>query len=216
MRDITEVMQELREAPFVEKEIRAAHTGVVQFCDIKEGMKVSGLSGAWKEHPGTCLATITREKNPFHVTAQENGEVHDICTHLDGCFVEAGTLLCSVRHYLTKQEVVHTLLKESLYAFRAQERARYFFVPDVDKKVKILGCKTVSVSDGMELFIISRMKREVPLCYSGPEGIIYDVYFDQSKNVDPGDTLIVVCPPDQQKAVEAVIAKVQNEWRDEV
>jgi len=64
----------------------------------------------------------------------------------------------------------------------------------------------------MELFIVSRMKREVPLCYSGPTGIIYDVYFDQQKNVDAGTPLIVVCPPDQQSAVEDVVARVQSEW----
>ena len=215
MRDITEVMRELKESPYIEKQIYAAHTGTIRFADdIKDGMKVTGISGTWKERPGTLLATITREKNPFYVTSQENGEVHSISTALDGCFVEAGTPLCTIRHYLTKQEVISLLLKESLYAFCAIERARYYFVPDIDKKVKILGCKTVSVTDGMELFIISRMKREVPLCYHGPEGIIYDVYFDQSKNVEAGDILIVVCPPEQQKSVEAVIAKVQNEWSD--
>ena len=215
MRDITEVLRELKEAPFVEREIVAAHTGVVRFSGLEEGTKVTGISGTWKERPGTLLATITREKNPFYVTAHEDGVAHGIHRELDGCFVEAGTPLCSIRHFLTKHEVVSLLLKESLYAFCASERARYYFVPEVDKKVKILGCKTVSVTDGMELFIISRMKREVPLCYRGPEGIIYDVYFDQSRNVEPGETLIVVCPPDQQNAVESVIAKVQTEWTGE-
>ena len=216
MRDITEVMRDLKESPYIEKQICAAHTGFMHFADISDGMKVSGISGTWRERPGTLLATITREKNPFLVTSLENGEVQHINRELDGCFVEAGTHLCTIRHYLTKQEVISRLLKESLYAFCAVERARYYFVPDVDKKVKILGCKTVSVTDGMELFIISRMKREVPLCYHGPDGIIYDVYFDQSQNVEAGDILIVVCPPEQQKAVEAVIAKVQNEWVDGV
>ena len=104
------------------------------------------------------------------------------------------------------------LLRESLSLFRAPERAKYYFVPEIDKKVKISGSRTVSVQDGMELFIASRMKREVPLCYSGPEGIIYEVYFKQNENVDTGSPLIGVCPPDQRTAIEDVIARVQMEW----
>ena len=44
--------------------------------------------------------------------------------------------------------------------------------------------------------------------------IIYDVYFDQQKNVDAGTPLIVVCPPEQQSAVEDVVARVQSEWNE--
>ena len=214
MRDITEVLKELKAFPYEEREISAAHTGIIRFSDIQEGMRVSGASGKWNEIPGTLLATITREKNPFSVNARENGIVTEIRRELDGQFIEAGERLCVLRHYLTKQEVVSILLKECLYAYCATERARYYFVPEVDKKVKILGCRTVNVTDGMELFIISRMKRESVLCYRGPDGIIYDVYFDQSKNVEAGQPLIVVCPPSEQKAVEEVVAEVQNEWNE--
>ena len=91
--------------------------------------------------------------------ATERGVLQKLYRDLDGSLVEAGTPLGVIRHYLTRQEVVSKLLKESLYAFCAPERAKYYFVPDVDKKVKILGCRTVSIHDGMELFIVSRMKR---------------------------------------------------------
>ena len=214
MRDIAEVMEELKAAPYTEREVCAPHTGVLRFADIQEGSRVSGATGAWKEIPGTHIATITREKNPCKVLAGERGVLQKLYRELDGSFVEAGTPLGLIRHYLTRQEVVSKLLKESLYAFCAPERAKYYFVPDVDKKVKILGCRTVSIHDGMELFIVSRMKREAPLCYSGPAGIIYDVYFDQTKNVDAGSPLIVVCPPEQQSAVEDVVARVQSEWNE--
>ncbi|MBQ8664849.1 MAG: biotin attachment protein, partial [Mailhella sp.] len=149
---------------------------------------------------------------PRKVLANQRGVLQKLYRELDGTFVEAGTPLGVIRHYLTRQEVVSRLLKESLYAFCAPERAKYYFVPDIDTKVKMLGCRTVTIHDGMELFIVSRMKREVPLCYSGPTGIIYDVYFDQSRNVDAGTPLIVVCPPEQQSAVEDVVARVQSEW----
>ena len=56
---------------------------------------------------------------------------------------------------------------------------------------------------------------DISMVLIGPDtakGIIYDVYFDQQKNVDAGTPLIVVCPPEQQSAVEDVVARVQSEW----
>lgn len=214
MRDIAEVMAELKAAPYTEKAVLAPHTGVIQFSEVKEGSNVFGPMGQWKEIPGTHIATITRERNPRRIVTTERGVLQKVYRELDGAFVEAGTPLALVRHYLTRQEVVSRLLMESLYTFCAPERARYYFSPEVDKKVKILGCRTVSVQEGMELFIVSRMKRELPLCYSGPSGIIYEVCFDQSKNVDAGDPLIVVCPPEQEEAVEDVVSRVQREWNE--
>ena len=52
----------------------------------------------------------------------------------------------------------------------APERAKYYFVPQIDTKIKVSGCRSVSVYEGMELFIVSRMKREMPLYYTGPDG----------------------------------------------
>ena len=214
MRDIAEVLESLKAEPYTENLVCAPHSGVITFADIEEGVRVNGFSGTWKEIPGTHIATITREKNPRKVLANERGVLQKVYRELDGAFVEAGTPLAVIRHYLTRQEVVSRLLKESLYAFCAPERAKYYFTPDIDTKVKMLGCRTVTIHDGMELFIVSRMKREVPLCYNGPTGIIYDVYFDQQKNVDAGTPLIVVCPPEQQSAVEDVVARVQSEWNE--
>ena len=214
MRDIAEVMAELKAAPYTEKAVVAPHTGVVQFSDVEEGSEVFGPTGEWQEIPGTHIATITRERNPRNIVTAERGILRKVCRELDGTFVEAGTMLALVRHYLTRQEVISRLLMESLYTFCAPERARYYFAPDVDKKVKILGCRTVSVQEGMALFIVSRMKREAPLCYAGPSGIIYEVCFDQNRNVDAGAPLIVVCPPEQEESVEDVISRVEREWSD--
>ncbi len=214
MRDIAEVMAELKSVPYTEREISAPHSGVVQFADVQEGEKVFPPMGQWNEIPGTHIATITRERNPRKIVATERGIIQNIYRELEGNFVEAGTPLALVRHYLTRQEVVSRLLLESLHTFCAPERARYYFSPDVDKKVKILGCRTVSVQEGMELFIVSRMKRERPLRYAGPSGIIYEVCFDQNKNVEAGDPLIVICPPEQEQAVEAVVFRVQREWNE--
>ena len=80
--------------------------------------------------------------------------------------------------------------------------------------MKISGSRSVTVQDCMELFIVSRMKREVPLIYHGAEGVIYEVYFKQNENVDAGSPLIGVCPPDQIAQIEDVIARVQMDWTE--
>lgn len=212
MLDISNLLESIKAEPYTEMAVVAPHTGVVNFADLHPGDRVSGPSGEWKEVPGTRIATITRENNPKPVAASDKGVVQKIRTELEGSFVEAGAELGILRHYLSREEVVRMLLRRTLRLFYAPERAKYYFVPEVDKKVKISGPRSVTVEDGMELFIVSRMKREIPLSYTGPEGVIYEVYFHQNQNVDAGSPLIGVCPPDQLSAIEDVIARVQMEW----
>jgi hypothetical protein len=66
----------------------------------------------------------------------------------------------------------------------------------------------------MELFIMSRMKREVPLHYSGPDGVIYEIYFKYNDNLESGAPLIGVCPPDHLPVIQDMIARVQTEWME--
>ena len=119
-----------------------------------------------------------------------------------------------LRHFLSREEVVRLILKRALHLFRAPERAKYYFIPAVDIKIKVSGPKVVSVRDGEELFIMSRMKRETPLRYAGPEGVIYAVYFSHTQNVDAGQPLIGVCPPEMVSQVEEVVMRVQTEWKE--
>ncbi len=214
MRDISSLLESIKAEPYTEMPILAPHTGVVAFAGLKPGDKVIGPHGQWKETPGTKLATVTREKNPKPVLAEDKGVVRELRAELEGTFVEAGTELGVLRHYLSAREVVRILLRQSLSLFVAPERAKYYFVPDVDKKVKISGPRAVSVQHGMELFIASRMKREVIVPYAGPEGIIYAVYFQPNQNVDAGAPLIGVCPPDQRAQIEDVVARVQADWEE--
>mgnify|MGYP002226344150 CR=1 FL=1 len=120
------------------------------------------------------------------------GEVCAIHSELEGTYVQAGTPLATIRHFLSKDEVLRILLKQALNLFVAPERAKYYFVPQIDTKIKVSGCRSVSVYEGMELFIVSRMKREMPLYYTGPDGLIYTVYFEHNENVDAGSPLIGV------------------------
>ena len=216
MLDVSKLLEEVQASPYSELIVKASHSGTVSFPDaVTAGSRVRGPMGQWKEKKGTLLATFERERNPKPIYAAEKGEVTLVHTELAGQFVQAGTELVTIRHYLSRDEVLSIILKKSLHLFLAPERAKYYFIPTVDVKVNVAGPKAISVHDGMELFIMSRMKRESPLAYTGPEGVIYAVYFSHNENMDAGQPLIGVCPPDMVSAIEEVVMRVQTEWREE-
>lgn len=215
MLNIKELLDKVKASPYREIVVHAPHTGVVEFADLKKGATVHGREGEYKEKPGTLLANLTREKNKKPINAPEKGVIESVRTELEGKFVEAGEPLVTIKHFLTRQEVIELILQEALSLFRAPERAKYYFVPEVDQKLKVSGKRSVKVTEGMELMIVSRMKRETPLAYSGPEGIIYSVYFGRGDNVDEGEPLIGVCPEDQLSVIQDVVARIQSEWQEE-
>ncbi len=215
MLDVTRLLEEIKASPYEEMVLRAPHTGVLRFADIKEGDRVIGPFGTWKEKPGTRLATLVRERNDHPLEATQKGVISEIHRDFEDTFVEAGTPVITLRHFLSKEEVLQRLLRQALYLFTAPERAKYYFTPNVDLKVKVSGSRSVTVTDGMELFIVSRMKREMPLYYTGPEGVIYSVYFQHNENMDAGEPLIGVCPQDQLSEIEEVVLRVQTEWEEQ-
>jgi hypothetical protein len=58
------------------------------------------------------------------------------------------------------------------------------------------------------------MKRETVLPYSGPEGMIYAVYFKDNHSVEAGQPLIGVCPPDQLTLIQDGVNRVKSEWEE--
>lgn len=215
MLDVSKLLEEIQASPYAETAVFAPHSGTLSFNGLVPGSRVMGPSGEWKEKPGTLLAAIERERNKKPLFAAEKGEVTVLHEELAGNFVQAGTEIMRLRHYLSRDEVLSVILKKALHLFTAPERAKYYFIPAVEVKVKVSGPKAISVFDGMELFIMSRMKREAPLAYTGPEGVIYAVYFGHNENVEAGQPLIGVCPPDLVSAVEDAVMRVQTEWREE-
>ncbi len=215
MLNIKELLDKVKASPYREIVVSAPHTGVVEFAGLKKGDKVHGREGDYREKPGTLLANLTREKNKKPIAAPEKGVVESVRTELEGQFVEAGEPLVTIKHFLTRQEVIELILQEALYLFRAPERAKYYFVPEVDQKLKVSGKRSVKVTEGMEIMIVSRMKRETPLAYSGPEGIIYSVYFGRGDNVDENEPLVGICPEDQLTVIQDVVARIQSEWEEE-
>lgn len=214
MINISALLDEIKAAPYREIVISTPHTGRVTFAGLHQGDMALGPQGLWKEKPGSLVATLERERNPKPICAPEKGEVSHIYTDLEGTFVEAGTPLAVLRHKLTRAEVEHIILQKALHLFLAPERAKYYFTPEVDKKIRAADAQSVAVRDGMEILIMSRMKREVPLNYAGPDGVIYAVYFKYNENMDADAPLIGVCPKDQLAAIQEVVMRVRTEWTE--
>lgn len=214
MLDITALLDSIKASPYRDVTVVAPHTGTVAFADLKNGSSVHGPEGQWKEKPGTRLATLDREHNPKPICAMEKGELTLLHTELEGRFVQAGTPLAVIRHMLTREEVEHIILQKALHLFCAPERAKYYFTPEVDMKIRASSAHSVVVRDGMEILIMSRMKREVPLSYAGPDGVIYAVYFGYNENMDAGAPLIGVCPQDQLPSIQEVIMRIKTEWTE--
>lgn len=212
MIDISALLDEIKASPYREIVITTPHSGVLTFSDLKPGDKVHGPQGQWKEKTGTQIAVLERERNPKPLYIPENGELSALSTELEGKFVECGTPVARLRHLLTRSEVERIILRKALYLFLAPERAKYYFTPEVDKKIRASDAHSVTVREGMELLIMSRMKREAPLRYSGPEGVIYAVYFKYNENMDAGLPLVGICPKDQLSAIQEVVMRVQTEW----
>lgn len=214
MINVSDLLDKIKKNPYREIEVVAPHTGVINFAEIAPGDAVHGPMGEWKERPGTRLATLTRERNPKPIHAPEKGVVDVVHTEHENAFVESGTPLVTIRHHLTREEVESIILKQALYLFVAPERAKYYFTPEIDAKLRASDPGSVVIRDGQELFIMSRMKRELPLYYSGPEGVIYATYFKPNDNVDTGAPLIGVCPPEELPNIKEVIMRVQTEWQE--
>lgn len=214
MINVKQLLEKFKESPYELIDVTAPHTGRVDFVLTEPGSKLVGPHGAFLEKPGTLMATLEREKNKKPIRATMNGVLESVDQNLAGTFVQAGTRLGVIRHYLTSKEVIDRILKEALYLFPAPERAKYYFIPEIDKKMRASGKNAVEVTTGMEMFIMSRMKRETALTYDGPDGKVYAVYFKLGENVEGGQPLIGVCPGEQLPLIQDVVNRVRSEWEE--
>ena len=95
MLDIKTLLEDIKKAPYRELTVFAPHSGNIEFVLKDVGTKVKGVSGTWKEKPGTLLAYLVREGNKKPLYAPEKGDVVEFCGLKDGQFVQAGTPLNS-------------------------------------------------------------------------------------------------------------------------
>jgi hypothetical protein len=208
--DLEEIIERYKAEPFEDFPIHAPHTGTVSFA-LREGDRVVGPSGNWNERAGTALYSLLRQGNPKRVTSPTNGTVAGLQRSLDGRFVAAGTHLMTIRHPLTREEVVERVLREVLYVFRAPEKARYFLVPELSAKMEKDRGK-VFVRQGEEILIMSRMKRDMPVIYDGQSGIIYASYLRPNVSMEAGEALLGVCPRERLDYVRRLIQRINLEW----
>ena len=206
-----EIINKYRSDPFEYEDVLTPHTGRVKF-KIKEGDAVEGPSGKWHHRPGTLLYILNRENNPKPMHSNTNGEVSFLREELEGHFVEAGEKIMTLKHPLTKREVIESILQNVLYLFPAPEKAKYFFALDIQARIDKQSEKAVYIEPGDEIITMSLMKRDTPIYYTGEAGFIHSVYFKPGVSVNQGKALIGVCAREKMPLIEKVVAHVKAEW----
>ena len=177
------------------------------FGSLKLGDKVIGPNGTWKERTGTLIATITRERaTQSRSTRSQKGEVCAIHSELKGHTCRRAPR----RHHPPlpvqgRGAAAHPAQADA-QPFVAPARAKHYFVPQIDTKIK--------VSPPFRL----RLRRHGTLHRSPDEAgnaavlhrpgrLIYTVYFRHNENVDAGSPLIGVCP--RISSIRRVVLKVR-------
>lgn len=209
--DFDELLSKYKTDPFDYVEIMAVHTGHVSF-KVEEGDEVIGASGEWKQIPGTGLYEINRERNPKIISAKTNGTISEVRREVDGQFVEAGEKLLTIKHPLTKKEIIENILKEVLFLFPAPETAKYFFAMDIQSRIDKKGARAITIDKGDEILTMSLMKRDTPVHYNGEKGVIHSTYFKPGVSVAQGEPLLGVCAPDKLPLIQKIITRVKADW----
>lgn len=209
--DFDAVLRKYRADPFEYVKLVTRHTGRVRF-KVKEGDEVHGASGEWRHIPGSLLFMLSRERNNKPIHSFTNGVVSELRDDLEGNFVEADETVMTIKHPLTKREIIESILRKVLNNFNAPEKAKYFFPMEIQARIEKFGQRSISVRPGDEIFTMSLMKRDIPVRYTGEPGIIHSVYFKPGVSVEQGEPLIGICPPDTLPLIQKIITRVKAEW----
>lgn len=209
--DFDAILGNYRSDPYDYVDIVTRHTGRVRF-KVNEGDEVKGVSGEWHHIPGSLLYVLSRERNSKPIHAVTNGVVSDLRQDLEGNFVEADETVMTIKHPLTKREIIESILRKVLNNFEAPEKAKYFFSMDIQARIEKFGQRSVTIEPGDEIFTMSLMKRDIPVYYTGEPGIIHSVYFQPGVSVEQGEPLIGICPPDTLPLIQKIITRVKAEW----
>ena len=224
-KNFDELLERYKENPFEIYRFETGRCGIVYLeGDVEvqsrkisfktcNGNVVNGSRGTYRDIPGTILYSQMREGNIVPIFSEVNGEVMDLQTDLNNKWVEAGTSVLSVKHQLTKEEVIDKILQEVLFIYSAPEPAKYRFTPELAQKIEKEGLKKVLLRNGEEFLVKSKMKKEETMKYDGEGGIIYAQYFSPNIAVRENNLrLFGICPPDRVKEIDRTILKVSLEW----
>ncbi len=207
--EINRILERYRARPYEIYQVETPHTGRINRLLVSEGQQVFGPAGRWGERPGTPLFELERERNVKVIRAQVEGTVTNLRQDLEGQFVEANEYVLSIKHPLSREEVIDLVLKEVLYIITAPERAKYYFTSEI---AQALEKGRANVSPGDEILLMSFMKRETPIVYQGEPGVIFKVYFTINQIVEQGEPLLGIAPEDQLPYIDKIISRIRSEW----
>lgn len=208
--NLHDLLIKYKEHPYELVKIETPHTGKFQL-KVKEGTVVYGPRGSWQEIKGTLLYVLGRQGNLRPIYAPLDGSIVEVKIELDGKFVESDEHIMSIKHPMDKEETISKILCDVLHVFKAPDKARYFYSPQLAVKMEKDG-QNVVIQPGDEILIMSRMKRDIPLIYHGEPGVIYCTYFSHTRPVDRGNPLLGICPLDKIEEVNRLVQRIRIEW----
>lgn len=216
-------LEQLIREPFRQVKIITPYSGQISFSyfdnkirerrpTVQEEESVLGPGGQWNEIEGSPLYEITRQGSPEVIYSPTNGTVHSIHTELEGTKVQALTEVMIIRHPLTEQETLDHILKKTLSRFTAPEDATYFYTPEFEQKLRVFGKGGFEIKPGDNVVIMSFMKRDIPLVYKGPVGIVYSIFFSSGMRIEKGNPILGICSPEIFEDVKKIERFVSQTW----
>ncbi len=209
--EIDEILEKIRRIPYKIYPVKTPHTGYIRSFEVKNGSRVNGPSGKWKEKPGTPLFVLERERNLKVIRAKIEGEVVNLREELLNRFVEADEVILEIKHSYSLEEIISQVLLKALYIIKAPETARYFLAPEFSKKLEKM--EKFPVRKGEEVLIMTFMKRETPI-YFDKEGdfIFYKIFFKHGELVEEGKPLLGFCEKEKLPYLQKILSKIKKEF----
>ena len=209
--DLHDLLLKYKAHPYELVRIQTPHTGRVQL-KVEGDMAISGPKGRWQEIRGTLLYILERQRNIKPMYAPIHGTVVELQKHLHGTFVESDEYVMSIKHPMNKEAVISKVLCEVLHIFKAPEKAKYLYSPQLAARMGERKGQDVVIQPGDEILIMSRMKRDMPLIYKEEPGVIYRTYFSRTRLIDQGEPLLGICPVEKIKSVTRLVQQIHLEW----
>lgn len=168
MLDVTSLLEEIKASPFEEQEIVAPHTGVVTFGSLKLGDKVIGRTAHGRNGP-------ERSSPPSRANATQSRSTRSRRAKSAPSIANWKGHTC--RRAPRSPPSATSCPRTRCCASCSSRRSTFLWLPSGPSIIsfprstprsRCRAARSVSVYEGMELFIVSRMKREMPAVLHRP------------------------------------------------
>ena len=206
---IGEELRRLQENPYIVIPVCAPRVGTADVL-VEGGDSVQGPSGRWNELRGTTLAEIVRGSTLYTIYAQTDGVVENVSIRRS--IVQFGQHMLSIRHRLTREEAVNSILESVLELIAAETAGTYTLSERVNEQLQAGGGRLV-ISPGDTILVVDRMKSKTEIAYAGSERkVLYKVLFTPGQTVVSGSPLLGLCDIGLADSLDRSVEEINRRW----